>query len=196
MLSRVMPGSGAPWDAVWWTPRIHLALFVHRVKDVAPGLYALARAESVVPRLKAAFSGDFAWTQIAGDMPLWLLREGDYRSRSQRVSCDQDIAADGFFSLGMIADFDAALEEHGPAFYRHLFWEAGVVGQVLYLEAEASGARATGIGCFYDDPVHDLLGLHDHEGHAFQSLYHFTVGMPVEDRRLTTEPGYSGEPEV
>ena len=54
---------------------------------------------------------------------------------------------------------------------------------MLYLAAEAAGARATGIGCFYDDPVHDVLGL---RGHAFQSLYHFTIGMPVEDSRLTT----------
>jgi hypothetical protein len=65
-----------------------------------------------------------------------------------------------------------------------------MVGQVLYLEAEAAAARATGIGCFYDDPVHQLLGV---SGHAVQSLYHFTVGMPVEDVRLTTEPGYRWE---
>jgi hypothetical protein len=32
-----------------------------------------------------------------------------------------------------------------------------------------------------------VLGL---ETHAFQSLYHFTVGFPVEDTRLTTETGY------
>jgi len=190
MLSRVMPGVGAPWDAQWWPPCIHLALFVHRVEDVAPGLYVLARAASVVPRLKAEFSQEFAWTPVAGGLPLWLLQAGDYRSRSQRVSCDQEIAADGFFSLGMIADFAGSLDDHGPSFYRHLFWESGIVGQVLYLEAEAAGARATGIGCFYDDAVHDLLGLH---GHAFQSLYHFTVGIPVEDARLTTEPGYSWE---
>jgi nitroreductase len=90
----------------------------------------------------------------------------------------------------MIADFDASLRAHGASFYRHLFWESGVVGQALYLDAEAAGARATGIGCFYDDPVHDVLGL---QGHAFQSLYHFTVGMPVDDTRLTTEPGYGWE---
>jgi SagB-type dehydrogenase family enzyme len=190
MLSRVMPGPGAPWDAIWWSPRIHLALFVHRVEGVVPGLYMLVRAASAVPRLKAAFSGEFLWTQVADEFPLWLLQAGDYRSRSQRVSCDQDIAADGFFSLGMIADFAASLDEYGPSFYRHLFWESGIVGQVLYLEAEAAGARSTGIGCFYDDPVHDLLGL---KGHAFQSLYHFTVGIPVEDSRLTTEPGYPWE---
>jgi nitroreductase len=90
----------------------------------------------------------------------------------------------------MIAEFDASLDAFGASFYRHLFWESGFVGQALYLEAEAKGARATGIGCFYDDPVHDVLGLQDH---AFQSLYHFTIGIPVEDARLTTEPGYAWE---
>jgi hypothetical protein len=90
----------------------------------------------------------------------------------------------------MLADFDASLRTFGPSCYRHLFWETGMVGQALYLEAEVAGSRATGIGCFYDDPVHDVLGLH---GHAFQSLYHFAVGIPVDDPRLTTEPGYSWE---
>ena len=60
----------------------------------------------------------------------------------------------------------------------------------LYLEAEAGGARATGIGCYYDDPVHEMLGL---SGHEWQSLYHFSMGMPIEDTRLTTEPGYEWE---
>ena len=30
---------------------------------------------------------------------------------ANRVSCDQDIASDGFFSLGMIARFESALRE-------------------------------------------------------------------------------------
>jgi hypothetical protein len=38
--------------------------------------------------------------------------------------------------------------------------------------------------------VHDVLGL---TGHAFQSLYHFTIGRHVDDPRLTTEPGYPWE---
>ena len=123
-------------------------------------------------------------------MPLFRLAVGDCRALSARVSCDQDIASDGFFSLGMIADFDRSLEEYGPSFYRHLYWESGVVGQVLYLEAEMASSRGTGIGCFYDDPVHEVLGL---TGHEWQSLYHFSMGIPLEDTRLTTEPGYSWE---
>ena len=71
--------------------------------------------------------------------------------------------------------------------FRSLFWETGVIGQILYLEAEAAGVRATGIGCFFDDPVHEMFGF---TGIAYQSLYHFTIGGPIEDTRLTTLPPY------
>lgn len=190
MLSRVVPAAAPPWDALWWDPRVHLLIFVHRVDDLVPGLYLLARDADGGDRLRAACGRDFLWEAAGGTLPLFLLARGDGRTMARRLCCDQDIAADGFFSLGMIAEFDASLQIYGAPFYRQLFWETGVIGQVLYLEAEAAGARATGIGCFYDDPVHDVLGVADH---AFQSLYHFTVGMPVDDSRLTTEPGYPWE---
>jgi SagB-type dehydrogenase family enzyme len=190
MLSSVMPRPAAPWDALWWDARIHLAIFVHRVDAVAPGIYLLVRHEQAVERLRVACGREFLWERASDILPLYLLARGDARAMARRLSCDQDIASDGFLSLGMIADVDASLQTLGPSFYRHLFWESGVVGQVLYLEAEAAGARATGIGCFYDDAVHEVLGL---TGHAFQSLYHFTVGTPVEDARLTTELGYAWE---
>ena len=188
-----MPSTTPPWGALWWPPRIHLVLFVHRVEELEAGLYLLARDTSALDRLRAACGREFSWTPASDALPLFLLASGDCRRLAQRVSCDQEIAADGFFSLGMLADFDASLEQFGAAFYRHLFWESGIIGQVLYLEAEAAGARGTGIGCFYDDPVHGVLGL---TGHAFQSLYHFTIGMPVEDARLRTEPGYEWETAV
>jgi len=190
MIARVAPGAPVPSDLLWWTPRVHLVLFVHRVDGVAPGLYILAREARALERLRTACRRTFLWEPAHEVLPFVCLARGDARALAARLSCDQEIAGDGFFSLGMIAEFGASLDEYGASFYRNLFWETGVVGQALYLEAEAAGARATGIGCFYDDPVHDVLGL---EGHAFQSLYHFTVGMPVEDTRLTTEPGYDWE---
>ena len=190
LLASVMPADRPPWDALWWDPRIHLALFVHRVDGVDPGLYLLIRNPRAADALRAAIGRDFSWQPVSDGLPLFRLAPGDCRRLAERVSCDQEIAADGFFSLGMLAEFDASLQQFGPSFYRHLFWESGVVGQRLYLAAEAAGTRGTGIGCFYDDPVHQVLGL---TGHAFQSLYHFTIGVPVEDTRLTTEPGYAWE---
>jgi SagB-type dehydrogenase family enzyme len=190
MLSRVMPSGRVPWPTLWWEASVHLLLFVHRVDEMAPGLYLLPRTPAGGDALRAACGREFSWAPVEASLPIVRLASGDCRGLARRLSCDQDIAADGFFSLGMLAEFDGRLEREGPSFYRHLFWETGVIGQVLYLEAEAAGARATGIGCFYDDPVHEVLGL---ANHRFQSLYHFTVGVPIEDTRLTTEPGYRWE---
>jgi hypothetical protein len=55
-----------------------------------------------------------------------------------------DITADGVFSFGMMAEFENVIKQYGPHIYRYLFWEAGLLGQVMYLEAEAVGIRATG----------------------------------------------------
>jgi Nitroreductase family len=193
MLARVVPardGRSVPWDALSWRPRIHLGLFVHRVRDLAPGLYALARDPDKVEALRGAMRRDFLWRRPPGcpsGLHLYLLEEGDVRDLAAHVSCGQDIAADGAFSLGMIADYAASIAARGAAFYRNLFWETGLVGQVLYLEAEEAGIRATGIGCYFDDPVHQVFGL----SAEWQSLYHFTVGGPLDDARLTTLAPYA-----
>jgi len=186
MLARVQPAS-VPWDAIDWDPQVHLILFVHRVDGLTPGVYAYLRDASVRDEWRQAMRSEFLWERI-GDLD--LLVPTDVSWAANRVSCDQDIAGDGFFSLGMIARLRPSLAEHGEWFYRRLFWECGLIGQVLYLDAEAAGARATGIGCFYDDAVHEALGL---TGDTWQSLYHFSMGMPVDDPRLTTEPGYPWE---
>jgi nitroreductase len=90
----------------------------------------------------------------------------------------------------MLAEFASALQGP-PAAYRHLYWEAGLLGQALYLEAEAAGLRGTGIGCFFDDAVHELLGI---QGGDLQSLYHFTLGGPLNDPRIETLPPYDHLP--
>ncbi len=179
-----------PWDSIPWDPTIHLGLFVHRVAALDPGLYVLARDPALVDTLKTAMHARFAWSTPPGcpaDLPLYMLEAGDAKQLAAQLSCNQDIAGDGVFSLGMIAEYQQALFTHGPWFYRRLFWETGLIGQVLYLEAEAAGIRATGIGCFFDDPVHQVFGFKDL---AFQSHYLFTVGGAVEDPRLTTLPPY------
>jgi hypothetical protein len=177
-------------DALPWAPAIHFALFVHRVEGIEPGLYALARDAAKLELLRASMHREFAWSRPPGcpeTLALYLLQAGDARELASQVSCQQDIAGDGAFSLGMLAEYQSALVANGPWFYRRLYWEAGAIGQVLYLEAESAGVRATGIGCFYDDPVHEVYGLADL---AFQSIYHFTVGGYVDDPRLTTLPPY------
>jgi SagB-type dehydrogenase family enzyme len=197
MLGRLVPTRGerqVPWDAIPWRPRIHLGLFVHRVNGLAPGLYSLVRDAAKLDALREIMHPDFLWQRPPScprGLSLYLLREGDCRALATTISCDQDIAGDGAFSLGMIAEYLDSLLVQGAAFYRNLFWEAGLVGQVLYLEAEEAGIRSTGIGCYFDDPVHEVFGIKSRD---WQCLYHFTVGGHVEDVRLTTLPPYAWPP--
>jgi nitroreductase len=186
MMRATLPGC-CPFDALPWLPRVHLAVFVHRVDGLTPGVYMLVR-NGDIESLQAACRDDFAWRQVDDDLPLYMLTEGDGREAAKTISCQQDIASDGAFAVGMIAHFREPLEQYGPWFYPRLFWETGAIGQVLYLEAEAAGVRGTGIGCFFDDLMHQVLGIEDLR---FQSLYHFTVGGPVEDTRLRTIPAYA-----
>ena len=190
MLDRLLPrASVPPWDVLPWPPRVHLGLFVHRVRGLEPGLYAFERAD-VQESLRAALPPDFLWRRpdgCPGHLRLFLLRPIDARPVARLAGCRQDIAADGAFSLGFFADFETSLRD-GSWWYRRLHWEAGVAGQALYLEAEAAGVRATGMGCFFDDVFRDALGLSDRR---HQDLYHFAVGAAVDDPRLTTLPPYA-----
>ncbi|NGZ94730.1 MAG: hypothetical protein CV089_01125 [Nitrospira sp. WS110] len=193
MMQRVMPRAErsplerpVPWDVWPYDPAIHLMLFIHRVDGLTPGLYFLVRDSRKLSFIQRAMNPELNWTIAPGcpdGLPLYWLLEGDAKRLAVQVSCHQDIAGDSAFSFGMVAEFEGTLREQGAWWYPRMFWESGLLGQVLYLEAEAAGVRATGIGCFFDDAVHEIVEI---KSMALQSLYHFTIGGPVEDQRLQT----------
>ena len=176
----------APFDVGLIEPALHLFIFVHNVPGLEPGLYALVRNPNHFEHLKAHTHPQFHWEGVQEGLPLYILEAGNLRGEAKTVSCHQDIAGDSAFSMGMVARFRELVEEK-PYHYKHLFWEAGMIGQVLYLQAEAYGHRGTGIGCFFDDPMHKLCGFTDN---TYQSLYHFTIGTPIQDERVSTLPPY------
>jgi SagB-type dehydrogenase family enzyme len=120
---------------------------------------------------------------------LQFIKEGDQRERAAYLSLEQVLAAHACVAFSMIADLEMAGRIFGNRGYRYAHFEAGMIGQVLYLGAEALGLNATGMGAFYDNEVHKYLGIPPEQG---QVIYHFAVGRAVSDDRLITvgeEPG-------
>jgi len=191
LLDSSLSRNSIPWNIFPRQARIHLVIFVHRIIEIPPGLYLLIREPDSETALKTALNRpEFEWQRVAeapSHMLLYRLVTANAQKAAMQLSCHQHIAAASNFSLGMLAEFDDALQA-GAWHYKQLFWEAGMIGQVLYLEAEAVGVRGTGIGCYFDDAVHEMLGL---EGTRYQSLYHFTVGTAQEDARLESYPPYA-----
>ena len=167
----------------------HLCLMVNRVTEYEPGLYILVRNERDLQDLQEQMHDDFLWekTQLEN---LYILEKRDLMMASKSISCSQDIASDGAFSLGMLCNFSEQLQAHGAHRYKELYWECGAIGQQLYLEATSLGLSGTGIGCFLDDMMHGLLGIKDNR---YQVLYHFTIGRGNVDSRIMTKPAYQKE---
>jgi SagB-type dehydrogenase family enzyme len=183
----------APWDVWDFAPRLHPVFFVHRVEGLEPGLYVLPRRPDATESLRKALRSDFEWRTIENapaHLPFLRLLSADCRAIVRTLSCHQAIASDSCFSLSMLSEFEPVIRPNAHL-YRQLHWEAGLLGHALYLEAEAAGLRGTGIGCYFDDAVHDLLGIRTTQ---FQTLYHFTVGRPLTDDRITTLPAYPDGP--
>lgn len=191
IIKQLLPIYNPIFATLPYPAHVDLLLFVHRVQGLTSGIYCLLRtpsAEFNQHPLPPLIRSDSQWQAVPElDLPLYQLVVGDARQLAKQLSCHQSIASDGCFSVGMLAQFNAPLQHYGSWFYPRLFWETGMIGQMLYLAAEANGMAGTGIGCFFDDAVHELLGFKDN---SYQSLYHFTVGGRVNDNRLLTLAAY------
>jgi SagB-type dehydrogenase family enzyme len=191
LLDALLPRASAPWDVWSAAPSIHPILFVHRVEGLSPGVYALPRHPEAVRRLRKELRPDFEWQVPEGTpshLPLFRLMPADCRAAARTMNCHQAIASDSCFAVSMLSEFEDAVTENSWR-YRQLHWEAGLLGHVLYLESEAAELRGTGIGCYFDDALHEMLGIANMQ---LQALYHFTVGRPLTDTRITTLPAYQG----
>jgi len=125
------------------------------------------------------------WTRQEGlpdDFHLYLLLEGESKEIakvSQKVSCSQSIAETCSFTLAMFVPLTQYLDRNPVNMYRTIHWECGIIGQLLYVQAEVQGFKSTGMGCFLDDCALDKFGL----SKSMASLYHFSIGVSQSDDR-------------
>jgi len=190
MLRKTLPEENPIFSTLAFGSFTHLLLFVNRVKDLLPGLYIFLRKPTEKERFKAAIRPDFLWVKPENcppDFEFYLLMEETLYDFAAQLSCGQRKAADACFTACMLSEFEEPLNKFGSWIYPYLFWECGILGQLLYLEAEANGLRGCGIGCFFDDPLHETLGL---KGLEYQDLYHFAVGSQLQEIGVITLPAY------
>ena len=159
-LSAILGTTAQPFFADFAAARpVQLYLYVHRVEGLEPGVYRHWPERGALERLKS----------------------GDQRVVAAGLSLGQQLAGNACVAFSMIADLDRAARMYGDRGYRYAHFEAGGIGQRLYLAAEGLGLQATGIGAFFDDQVHRYLELEPAQG---QVIYHFAIGHAVHDPRL------------
>jgi SagB-type dehydrogenase family enzyme len=158
---------------------VTLYLYAHRVRDCEPGVY----------RWNKAAARSAGGSSAGAAAKLEQLHRGNVQRVAAYLSLEQALAGNACFAISMIADLARAALRFGNRGYRYVLFEAGAIGERLYLGAEALGWNATGIGAFYDDDVHRYLGFlaegsEDSAALPQQVIYHFAVGRAVRDPRL------------
>jgi SagB-type dehydrogenase family enzyme len=161
-LAALLDAAAAPMEADFASRFVSLHLYVHRVEGLEPGVYRHWPATRSLENRKS----------------------GDQRLMAAGLSLGQDLAANCAVAFSMVADLERAARAFGGRAYRYGHFEAGHIGQRLYIAAERHGLQCTGIGAFYDDAVHRYLEVEPTEG---QVIYHFACGYAVHDPRLDAQ---------
>ena len=173
--------------------QMHFVMMVHDVEGMEPGLYVLPSNDSERGNLQQAMTRWPEWqaketvqTGVEKHV-LYHLKMANFRKVAGGLCCHQAIAVDCNFTVGYLARFEQLLDQVGSYGYRSLFWQAGSIAQQIYLAATYEGVAATGIGCYFDDPCHEILGLTNHD---YQVVYQMAVGYPIVDERIAAFSGY------
>ncbi|MCA6218668.1 nitroreductase [Ideonella sp. B7] len=196
LLQALLPGQ-LPFSALPVADHVHLLLFAHRVDGLAPGAYLLPRSEGGATLLRRQLPVSMDWAPVPdapAELPLWRLAANPALAGTLRtLNCHQALGSDAVLGFALLAEFQPLPT---PWAYRERLMEAGLLGQVLYLQAEAMGLAGTGIGCFFDDALHQLIGLTPTAAAQapLQSVYHFTIGRPLVDARIATTAPYAHLP--
>lgn len=201
-LLQALEPSRLPFDALPspQQPLVHVLFFPHRCEDWTPGAYLLPRSREGRRLLQRTLPGDLAWEPVRPPLgkpalqPLWRLSAQPGLAGTLRtINCHQALGSDAMVAFSLLGHFSPLSQ---ACQYRALMQEAGLIGQALYLQATALGLAGTGIGCFFDDALHRMIGLPEIPSlqSPVQSLYHFTVGRAVIDQRIATEAPYAHLP--
>ncbi len=154
ILDKTLPRKMPPFD-VGIAGKIDFLVFVNRVDGIASGLYFFKRDEN----------------------KLTLIEKGDFSKVAKLINCNQDLGENSAFTLSMVVDKKEIKSDYH---YKMAMFEAGMIGQILYLEAEAKNLRGCGIGCFFDD----LITIEMLQNPNLLALYSFSIGEPIVDERI------------
>ncbi|WP_024790701.1 MULTISPECIES: SagB/ThcOx family dehydrogenase [unclassified Lebetimonas] len=153
ILDKTLPRNIPPFDVKVTLNTVDFVIFVNRVDGIEEGIYYFSRKEN----------------------KLTNLHKGDFSEASKFANCIQDLGKDSTFTINMVSPKPKKEYE-----YKLLNFEAGIIGEVLYLEAEAKNLRGCGIGCFFDNLITEEI-LNNVN---YLALYGFSVGSPKADERI------------
>ncbi|MEM4718185.1 MAG: SagB/ThcOx family dehydrogenase [Desulfurococcaceae archaeon] len=106
---------------------------------------------------------------------LILVKEGDFSRDLAKACLDQSWVRDAPINIVIVARYEKTTSWYGDRGLRYIHFEAGHIGQNIYLAATELGLGTVAVGAFIDESIAELIGL----GKEYIVLYVFPVGKPA-----------------
>ena len=110
-----------------------------------------------------------------GEGALTLLDEGNLRRRMSRCALGSPWLAHAHAVLVLVCNLARVVWKYGDRGYRFAHVDAGVLAQNIYLVGTALGLNTCAVAGYYDDAVHELVGI---DGRDECAVLLFAVGRP------------------
>lgn len=168
----------APWRAWPWRPMVHPLVSIYDIDGIPSGVYRFARtakgAKSSTSRTpKPRLNGAPAHLEVRA-----VEHPGSCPITAAVIDEPPQTVRGCAFSL--MVPFDEVLQR-GAWWYRAMHWEAGMVAYALELQAIQEGLRFAMAPSFFDDMLHDNIGI---KGTQVQSLCQLFVGRTSRAERF------------
>jgi len=141
---RTAPSSGALYP-------VETYLVINRVEGLKPGVYHLSVAD---------------WT-------LEGIEIGDVRWQGHKALRGQSMTLNAPVNIIWTAVLERCRAKYHERAYRYIWWDSATVAENLHLAANALGLGSCLMGSWYDDQVHELLGI---DGKTHFSVLTASVG--------------------
>lgn len=143
---RVVPSAGATYP-------IEIYVFVKNVVGLKQGIYRYDEFRNALIQLK----------------------EGDFSRELAKACLDQSWVREAPINIVIVAKYEKTTSWYGERGFRYIHYEAGHIGQNIYLASTELGLGTVAIGAFIDEGIAELLGV----GKEYIILYVFPIGKPA-----------------
>lgn len=141
-----------------------------RTAPSAGGLYPM-EIYLVVVRVDSLKPGIYHYQ--VHERQLEFIRPGDFGKEVARISVGQDVPENAAVTFVLTSVWERVTLKYRERGHRYSYIEAGCISQNIALQAASIGLDSNCVGAFYDEQIHDLLGI---DGRRESALFLHCIG--------------------
>lgn len=157
-----------------WRESLQFAIFIHRVAGIKPGLYVLFLNDKQMTSFRSQCKIKFKWKETIPRYRLFLLYEAPLDEMISDICIADPFIKDSCLTMSFVTSFKPFISTYGVSMYQRLFWEAGLVAELIRLECRLEKLDTVGHPFFYEQLFERIMGISHYE--EYMNTYHLSIG--------------------